>query len=88
MDINDNYYDGIVRNVDIELNKKNKNMNKEDPRNMNERMDNVLNPFRITENSLKKCICGHSVGFHHIDGTCKGSVTDGCKCQEIVLKGN
>lgn len=56
---------------------------KSDPRTLNEAIENTLNPFRITKNSLTKCKCGHSVGFHHITGLCKGSVTDGCTCEEI-----
>ncbi len=54
-----------------------------DPRDILESTENTLNPFHITKNSLKKCMCGHTIGFHHINGWCKGSVTDGCDCKEV-----
>ncbi len=53
-----------------------------DPRSLDEAMENTLNPFRITENSMRKCSCGHSVGFHHLTGHCKGSLW-GCKCTSV-----
>ena len=48
-------------------------------------MSNTLTPWTLTKNSLKKCVCGHTVGFHHFNGWCKGSVTDGCKCREVRI---
>jgi hypothetical protein len=54
-----------------------------DPRSLGEALDNTLHPFRITPNSFVKCECGHSVGFHHFTGLCKGSVTDGCQCEKV-----
>lgn len=58
---------------------------KKDPRDLEEAMSNTLTPWTLTKNSLKKCVCGHTVGFHHFNGWCKGSVTDGCKCREVRI---
>jgi hypothetical protein len=59
---------------------------KRDSRTVAEIIDNTLYPFRITKHHDIKCICGHSVSFHHLIGVCKGSVTDGCKCEEVRIK--
>ncbi len=56
-----------------------------DPRDLKEALQNESNPFQITSHSLNKCICGHTVGFHHFNGLCKGSITEGCTCTEVRI---
>lgn len=59
-------------------------MHRPDPRSLHEVMENTLNPFRITKHSTEKCVCGHTVGFHHITGHCKASIfTPSCDCREV-----
>lgn len=62
-------------------------INNGDPRPLDEAMENSLNPFRLTENSMRKCRCGHTIGFHHLTGQCKGALW-GCECtcpEEILI---
>lgn len=57
-----------------------------DPRDLDEAIGNTLHPFRITEHSSLHCECGHTVGFHHFNGLCKGGLTDGCTCEQVRVK--